>query len=402
MDIKKELSFLRAVLANLNINNSIIDPSSQLGGKEGDILKILFGAEGEKLRFLDFFPEIAERTVYSVTDAMQSRYMFLRLPDSADVFLAGPYLKNELTREHIFELSERMSLPPRLTGEISYFYSSLPVIKDENMVFALINTFAQTLWGEKYETLDMSRSNKPSFNISENEIFAGRDIEIMEQRYSYEDEIMRAISQGNSHKAEMMILGFSDLAFDERTPDKLRNMKNYCIIMNTLFRKAAQKGGVHPLHLDKLSSSLAREIEGIQTLSKVRAFMPTILKSYCSLVQNQAMGNFSDIVKKTILKIESDVSRELSLKKLAEEASVNPAYLSQVFKKETGKTLTQYINSARMRLAKELLSESSLQVQTIAQHCGIFDLHYFCRIFKRETGKTPKQYREESLKGRVY
>ncbi len=401
MDIKKELSFLRAVLSNLNIDNSIIDPSSQIGEKEEHVLKILFRAEGEKLCFFDFFPEIAERTIYSITDAMHSRYIFLKLPDSGKVFITGPYLKDELSREHILELSERMSLPPRLTGELSYFYSSLPLIKDESVIFALINTFAQTLWGEKYETLDINRNNKLSFNSLEREDFSGRDIEIMEQRYSYEDEIMRAISQGNSHKAEMMISSFSQLAFDERTPDKLRNMKNYCIIMNTLFRKAAQKGGVHPLHLDKVSSSLAKEIEGIQTLSKVRVFMPEILKSYCSLVKNQAMGNYCDLVKKTILKIESDVSRELSLKKLAEEASVNPAYLSQLFKKETGKTITQYIISARMRLAKELLSETSLQVQTIAQHCGIFDLHYFCRIFKRETGKTPMQYRE-ARKSEVY
>jgi len=33
-------------------------------------------------------------------------------------------------------------------------------------------------------------------------------------------------------------------------------------------------------------------------------------------------------------------------------------------------------------------------VQTIAQHCGIVDVHYFSKMFKKAVGKTPKEYRE--------
>ena len=41
----------------------------------------------------------------------------------------------------------------------------------------------------------------------------------------------------------------------------------------------------------------------------------------------------------------------------------------------------------------ELLRTTKLQIQTIAQHCGIMDVHYFSRIFKKVTGQTPKEYR---------
>lgn len=34
-----------------------------------------------------------------------------------------------------------------------------------------------------------------------------------------------------------------------------------------------------------------------------------------------------------------------------------------------------------------------MQIQTIAQHCGISDINYFTRIFKKQIGKTPKEYR---------
>ena len=40
-----------------------------------------------------------------------------------------------------------------------------------------------------------------------------------------------------------------------------------------------------------------------------------------------------------------------------------------------------------------LLNTTNMQVQTIAQHCGISDINYFTRIFKKYIGKAPKEYR---------
>ena len=50
------------------------------------------------------------------------------------------------------------------------------------------------------------------------------------------------------------------------------------------------------------------------------------------------------------------------------------------------------------KFAQELLKTTNLQIQTIAQYCGIVDVHYFTRLFKKTTGVSPKQYREENSK----
>ena len=215
----------------------------------------------------------------------------------------------------------------------------------------------------------------------------------MEARYDFERNLLSAISQGNTHKAEMMLHSFSSLSFENRVPDELRNMKNYCIIMNTLFRKAAQEGGVHPIYIDKVSSDFAKRIEGITSVSVMPDFMMELLRTYCRLVRRHCVKNFSPLIQKAIIKIEGDLAGDLSLNALAKETSVSPNYFSSLFKKETGLPLTQYVNNKRMEYAKHLLKTTSLQVQTIAQHTGILDLHYFCRLFKSVTGKTPSEYR---------
>ena len=92
--------------------------------------------------------------------------------------------------------------------------------------------------------------------------------------------------------------------------------------------------------------------------------------------------------------IDADLSADLSLSKLAQAQNISAGYLSATFKKETGQTVTDYINSERMQLAAHLLKTTTLQVQTVAAHCGILDVQYFSKVFKKYMKKTPKAYRE--------
>ena len=54
-----------------------------------------------------------------------------------------------------------------------------------------------------------------------------------------------------------------------------------------------------------------------------------------------------------------------------------------------------------MDTAANLLRHTQLQVQTVAQHCGIGDVNYFSKVFKRHFGLTPRQFREEHLAQRM-
>ncbi len=221
-----------------------------------------------------------------------------------------------------------------------------------------------------------------------------KKIRAMEQRYEFENRMMDAISHGDFRIAENMTLAFSTSAFEERTADPLRNLQNYCIIMNTLCRKAAETGGVHPVFLNDVSSSFARRIEQLRNVAVIPSFMQEMMASYCRLVQTHSIKSYSPTVQKAVLYIESNLQNELGLSSVAEAISVSAGYLSSVFKKETGQTLTAYVNAKRIEQAKHLLRATDLQIQTVAQDCGFLDLHYFCRVFKAHTGTTPSAYRK--------
>ena len=264
----------------------------------------------------------------------------------------------------------------------------------------MVNTFAEYIFSgeENFENVDIEQggiidalvSDKTELSEPRDDIF---NMDAMKKRYDYENELMKAVSEGNTHKAEMMIMSFSSLSFEDRVTDKLRNIKNYCIVTNTLLRKAAQNGGVHPLYLDSVSSDFARKIENLRSVAQALDFMPYIVKTYCRLVKKHSFSKYSALVQRVIIKIESDLTADLSLSALSAICNVTPAYLSSVFKKETGQSLTDYVNKKRIETAKHLLKNTNLQIQTVAQHCGILDLHYFSRMFKKYAGQTPSEYR---------
>ena len=150
---------------------------------------------------------------------------------------------------------------------------------------------------------------------------------------------------------------------------------------------------MHPYYLNKVSSDFAVKTELLNSVGETAEFMQTIMRTYCNLVKNHSIKNFSPIIQKAILRIENDLSGDINLKSLSSSSGVSSGYFSALFKKETGASLTEYVNLKRVAYAKQLLKSTNLQIQQIAQACGILDFHYFCRIFKKITGKTPSQYR---------
>lgn len=397
-----ELLFIQKMLSKCHLQNILINPNEKIEKKIDKGLRKLFSDREYSETFFDFFPEIKPNTIYRVTDIFLWRYIFLMLPfcEEETVLLIGPYLNTDISRQQILEQGEKMGISPRNSEDLVLFYSSLPIIREENHIFAMINTFAEFLFSgsDNFESCDINRKNSAAFitgnfEIRDNPETHILNINAMENRYNYENELMAAVSQGNIHKAEQMMASFSSLALEKRATDQLRNGKNYCIIMNTLFRKAAERGGVHPVYLDSVSSGFAKKIENTHSSSAILDLMNEILRSYCRLVRQHSVKDYSPLIQKTIIRIESDLTCDLTLNSLAKMGNVSPSYLSSLFKKETGQTLTEFVNNKRIDLAKHLIKNTNLQIQTIAQHCGILDLHYFCRIFKNSVGKTPTEFR---------
>lgn len=404
---ENELRFLCNTLKKRRIKTSFAVKKSIFNNMFDEAFIILFG-ENLKNHFSvdEFADNIKPYTMYKFS-ALRLCYVFFLLPavSSEQIMIIGPYLSEEVETKYILEAGEKYGISPSKQKLLQDYYANIPTVSDNDSIFTMLETFGEHIWGgssgftiidinremvEDNTVLSKDRSNEDVESLMVN-------MELMKKRYDYENELIRAVSLGQVHKVAQLTENFSDFAFERRITDPVRNLKNYAIIMNTLLRKAAEKGGVHPLYIHDVSSDFAVRIEQLSSVAAVSELMAYMFKSYCRLVRKHSMKNYSSAVQKVITLINSDLSANLTLQSLAKSQNISAGYLSSVFKKETGKTLTEYIIGERMQLAMRLLTTTRLQIQTIALHCGIMDVQYFSKLFKRHTGKTPKEYRSTGL-----
>lgn len=403
MPYEKELEFLQNMFAKCHLQLFLIHSrmsfEQQADAKVRQILQLsqLYGGSLEYLMQL-----VKSNTIYRLLDPVGCRYMFFLLPDREPETLAvvGPYFPRELSYEEMLEQAEQHGIDPRWFGLLEKYFASVPILDDNSPLFAALDAFAELIWGNNDFTMT-------DFDAERQEFLTALDLappdstetvwiaDELERRYAKENELLQAVSQGQLHKVERLMSSFTQLSFERRLADPVRNLKNYCIIMNTLLRKAAEHGGVHPVYLDRLSSEYARRIENLSSVEMVHNMMEEMFKGYCRLVNKNATGHYSPPVQKAIVYIDANLSGELSLRHMSDMQNINASYFSSLFKKETGLTLTDYINQKRIRQAIQLLTITKLQVQTVAQHCGISDVNYFSKLFKKYTGKTPNEYRKE-------
>lgn len=401
---ERELNFLRDVFSRSRIQTAVICENNFLSENFHDNLKEYFENDASYGGLVEKPKEApSQGTVYKLKDSLGRCYVYFLLPDlePKSVLLIGPYYNERPSREWLLTLGERHGISPKQQRYFEEYILGIPELSEGNPLFLMIDRFCEIIWeSPSFAIVELDKRESQPISPIGDTLWADKiddvlvNVKAMEIRYAFENEMIRAVSQGQLHAENQLIAAFSEESFEKRVPDLLRNSKNYCIIMNTLLRKAAENGGVHPMYIDKVSSDLAAKIEQMSAASEIGEMMREMFRTYCRLVRKHALKHLSPTVQKVVLIIDSDLSAELSPGILAKKLSISLGYLCAVFKKETGKTVSEYIREKRIRHAIHLLSTTKLQVQTIALHCGIVDVQYFSKIFKKATGKTPKEYRE--------
>jgi AraC-like DNA-binding protein/quercetin dioxygenase-like cupin family protein len=107
----------------------------------------------------------------------------------------------------------------------------------------------------------------------------------------------------------------------------------------------------------------------------------------------QATKKGSPVVEKVLCFIATNFRNSIGLQEVAKEVNLSPAYLTDLIRRETGKTVGSWIVERRMAEARHLLLETDRPVNQIAESVGYFDSSYFIRLFRRLNGTTPQAWR---------
>lgn len=401
-DVSFLLEFTENLFHKLNLITNIIDITKALPNDlDLGLRNSIIGANPKLNKKIDFLDPafIEKHIIYFSIDKYKCHYIFIPLPteDRHTIFAAGPYLTEHASIVQTNELCKKLGIPANLYSFMHQYFSSLPCMADTAIIENYIDTIGEYFYGVgNYEIAYITQ--QPDYDTTyltdtdpaENEDMVKR----IEYRYSLERNIVNAISRGDFNGAMRSSADPAVRNIDNRTQSTLRGKKNNLLAFNTICRRGAEIGGVHPLFLDETSRNMAVKIENMVTASQDTLIHKEILKTYCALVRQKSTSNYSPTLQRAMIYVIQNLyDHTLTLQSTADQLNINKSYLATLFKKETGDTFTKYINTKRLERAIFLLNTTSHSIQSIANDCGIEDVTYFTRLFKKEKSMTPTEYR---------
>ncbi|MCI8535552.1 MAG: response regulator [Hungatella sp.] len=105
---------------------------------------------------------------------------------------------------------------------------------------------------------------------------------------------------------------------------------------------------------------------------------------------NNHMGGVTELILKYI---QQNYKYDISMQDLAKAMNYSEAYFCKLFKQYFNKNFTAYLTEYRVKVAKKMLEQPTVNVKEVGKAVGYMDSNYFTRVFKRLTGQTPTEYR---------
>lgn len=107
------------------------------------------------------------------------------------------------------------------------------------------------------------------------------------------------------------------------------------------------------------------------------------------LINNLHFESQNKHIIKILKYIDANLSQNLTLEQISNHVYLTKEYTASLFKKETGKTIIEYINERKMVIAKNMIDSGQNSLKDVALNVGFENYSYFSRLFKKYYGTSP-------------
>ncbi|MFU1795504.1 helix-turn-helix domain-containing protein [Paenibacillus azoreducens] len=152
------------------------------------------------------------------------------------------------------------------------------------------------------------------------------------------------------------------------------------------------------LHKNGLSAfELFQDQEGLLLSAQPRNLqqMEALSLQLVRIIYDQLHQNHS-VIQRVKYYITENLGEQITREQLASYVHLNPAYLSRLFKREVGESITDYILHVRMSLAKDLITTTSIPISDVAKTFGYHNFSHFSKMFRKVYQVSPQQFRQQS------
>ena len=208
-------------------------------------------------------------------------------------------------------------------------------------------------------------------------------------------EMLRA---GDPGTVEESVRIFSSGLAGHVSDDPVRNCKYLFVASATLACRAAMAAGMEPERAYNSSDLYIQRMDRLDTVEEVCRLRREMFAFYLKEVRAVPKRTpYSRPVAACVDYIYEHLHQRITLPALAEQAGLTESYLSTLFKRETGRTVSDYVMDKRIEAACNMLKFSGWSCADIGAILAFSSQSHFIRAFKARTGLTPRAYRERAF-----
>ncbi len=130
----------------------------------------------------------------------------------------------------------------------------------------------------------------------------------------------------------------------------------------------------------------------LSTVPQILEWLRVLRDGLCADFAAQNKDYKNHIVVNVKRYISEHVREKLTLNKVAEAFNISPNYLSVLFSKYNEIGFSDYINQRKVEEAKKMMRDGDLKIYEISDLLGFESAFYFSRVFKKMTGISPRDY----------
>ena len=230
--------------------------------------------------------------------------------------------------------------------------------------------------------------------------FQAREDAIEHPTYDDELSFYDLIKSGNTEALKKHNLRSADEASRGiLSKDKVRNLRYHLIVSLAMITRFWIEGGMPEQEAYMLSDTYINRMDVIENTETLYLIQKEYVYDFAKRMKKiQKKNAISMHTSQAMDYVYNHLHEAISVEGIAAHIGIHPTYLSKLFMKETGQSLSVYIRKKRIQTARNMLVYSNYSCAEIAQYLAFSSSSHFASVFKEETGMTPLKYRRENYR----
>lgn len=235
-------------------------------------------------------------------------------------------------------------------------------------------------------------------------IFNNRENNIKHPELDHEFGFYKAIATGNKAMVEeYKILFAQSNNFEENehlqgmlSEDPVQSQKYHFAILAALISRLCLEEGLDREVAYGMSDLYIQKVDTLTTVSQIYELRDKMVNDYTNTMHNTKKSqSYSRQTAKAIDYISNNLNTRITLTDIADELNVTSSYLSKLFSKETGQSISVYIKEEKLKAAANMLQYSDLSITDISEYYHFASQSHFTASFTEYYKITPKKYRDK-------